>query len=74
MDSFAIRKPISCWLKNRCFHGIGGTFDNALLLTFGLLLAISTTYILRLRHAGLRLQDVLTHPRVLLSVLDNDKQ
>ncbi len=30
-------------------------------------------YTLRLRHAGLRLQDVLTHLYVLLPVLDNDK-
>ncbi|MFC6223983.1 3' terminal RNA ribose 2'-O-methyltransferase Hen1 [Hymenobacter artigasi] len=33
----------------------------------------SRYYILHLRHAGLRLQDVLTHLYVLLPVLDNDK-
>jgi len=33
----------------------------------------SAYYTLHLRHAGLRLQDVLTHLYVLLPVLDNDK-
>ncbi|MBJ6145152.1 3' terminal RNA ribose 2'-O-methyltransferase Hen1 [Hymenobacter sp. BT559] len=33
----------------------------------------SSYYTLRLRHDGLRLQDVLTHLYVLLPVLDNDK-